>query len=158
MLYNRGFSWKHCWDAKCHRLYPGTNHKNVAPLCHLSCWLQHTLQTLMDCLLKSLSKFFENKHHCFDFDMNWRTFWGAFLFPRLNFLINYQTGEMFWKWHTKIKRLRKAQPGFVVYIRCPEVPRIFPFLPKVKSFIMFNRRGWEMIYVYIGFVFSLLKS
>lgn len=43
----------------------------------------------------SAKKHVQKQASCCDFDMNGQTVWGAFLFPRLNFLINCQAGEMF---------------------------------------------------------------
>lgn len=91
MLHNRGFSWRHCWDAKCHILYQRADRKNVAPMCYFSCSLQHTFLTLMGCSLRSVPKNLKKQTLFFlkfYFQMSWPTFLGVFLFPNPNSFIN----------------------------------------------------------------------
>lgn len=79
---------------------------------------------------------------------------------RLNFHINHQSRDVFWKWQMKIKTLKIAPAGFTVCIRWSTFHSpFFFFFHKLKSFNMFNCAGDERRRMFhIIFAFSLHKK
>lgn len=91
----------------------------------------------------------ENKHHFFFLFSNtlpnicrYQSIC-VLISPQLNFHINQQSREMFWKWQMKTKMLKTAQAEFIVCIRwLGSLKHIHsPFFHTLKSFNMFNRAG-----------------